>query len=242
MAEPSQSVRDFIQDSYQIISANSPTVPLHGNDLSKGIQFLNELMQSYSSSGLLITVPQQVSFPVSENQGFITFGDATYTPTPDVTVGRLANLENAWVLLDGITYPLINESRHDFFSTYKYEPLQGLPRFIIVQPQVNLTLVQIFPAPSQSYTLYVYGKFQLSVFNSNADMSLLPQYYIRYLRLALARDLAMYKARMSAWTTDLNAMFIEAEQNMTAASSQNMDIEVNTESWLNGSWRCRSGI
>ena len=73
-------------------------------------------------------------------------------------------------------------------------------------------------------------------------MSLLPQYYIRYLRLALARDLAMYKARMSAWTTDLNAMFIEAEQNMTAASSQNMDIEVNTESWLNGSWRCRSGI
>ena len=95
MAEPSQSVRDFIQDSYQIISANSPTVPLHGNDLSKGIQFLNELMQSYSSSGLLITVPQQVSFPVSENQGFITFGDATYTPTPDVTVGRLAKIKLA---------------------------------------------------------------------------------------------------------------------------------------------------
>ena len=39
----SQTVKQFVTDAYQLISANSPTVPLQGNDMLKGVQFLNEL-------------------------------------------------------------------------------------------------------------------------------------------------------------------------------------------------------
>jgi hypothetical protein len=243
MSEPSQTVRGFIEDSYQLISASSPTVPLQGNDLSKGIQFLNELLQNYAANGLMITVAQQVDFTVGIGKGIITFGEPDFVPTPDVIVpGRLVNLENAWVNLEGITYPLIDESRHEFFSAYKYAPLQGLPRFIIIQPNTNLTTVQIYPAPSQTYLLSVYGKFQLSTVTSNDSLTQLPSYYIRYLRFALARDLAFYKGRTEAWTEKLEAAFREAEKDMDATSSQNLDINVNTESWLNGAWRVRSGL
>lgn len=243
MSEPSQSVRAFINDAYQLVSSATPTVPLHGNDLSKGIQYLNELLLAYSANGLMITVSKQVTFTVGINQGFITFGEPDYVPTPDVTTeGRLVNLENAWVQLEGITYPLIDESRNDFYASYKYEPLQGLPRYIIIRPDTNLTTVQIFPAPSQVYVLFIYGKFQLSSLSSNMDMSELPTYYLRYLRFALARDLAVYKGRAEAWTPLLDDMYRKAEIDMQANSSINLDVNTNQESWLNGAWRVRSGI
>ena len=41
----SQTVKQFVTDAYQLISANSPTVPLQGNDMLKGVQFLNELIE-----------------------------------------------------------------------------------------------------------------------------------------------------------------------------------------------------
>ena len=85
MALFAQRVRDFVQDSYQLVSANSPTVPLQGNDLQKGIQFLNELIKYYSSSSLMLTIAKKVTTVAQIGQQFVTFGDPDYTPTPDVT-------------------------------------------------------------------------------------------------------------------------------------------------------------
>jgi hypothetical protein len=243
MSEPSQSVRLFINDAYQLISASTPTVPLHGDDLSKGIQFMNELLQDYSATGQMLTVSQQVDFTVGINQGYITFGDLSFVPTPDVTAaGQLVNLESAWLTLNGVTYPLIYEQRNDFFNAYKYDPLQGLPRYVIFFPETNVTKLRIFPAPSQVYSLSVYGKFRMSPFSSNFDMSSLPFYYLRYLKLAVARDVSYYKGRSEAWTPKLEAMYDEAYKNMVAATSVNLDININNESWLNGAWRVRAGI
>ena len=241
--QPTITVRDFLNTSYQLISASSPTVPLVGNDQTIALNVLNTLLQQYGANGLMITISKQVDFEVGIEQGFITFGEPNYIPTPDVTTeGRLVNLLNAWVYLEGITYPLIDESRTDFFSSYKYEPLKGLPRYIIVMPENNLTTVQIFPAPSQVYTLSVYGKFQVNSFSINDSMSELPTYYQLYLQYALAKHLAAFKGRAEAWTPFLEGMYRDLEKDMQAASSVNLDINTNTESWLNASWRVRAGI
>ncbi len=242
MPQPSQNVGAFVEDCYQLVGANSPTVPLQGNDMSKGIQFLNERLGAYSANGLLITVAKQIDLVVQINQGEITFGNIGFTPTPDIVEGRLVNLENAWINLDGVDYPLIIESRHEFFSSYKYEPLQGLPRFIIVKPETNLTRVQIFPAPSQVYDMHVYGKFQLATLRQTDSMDSLPFYYTRFLRFATSKDIAFYKGRADAWTDKLEMQLVQAEKDMDAASSINLDINVNSESWLNGAYRIRAGI
>jgi hypothetical protein len=236
------TVKEFIQDAYQLISANTPTVPLQGNDMLKGVRFLNELLQDYSSSGLLITIAQKITFQVQIGQQFVTFGDPSYTPIPNVTIGRLANLENAWLELEGVDYPLIDESRNVFFGSYKFFPQLGLPRFIIITNDLNLTTMQLYPAPSQVYTVYVYGKFQLSYINENATMASLPQYYYRYLKFALARDLAYYKGRSKAWDAKLEGMYQEARDGMESVSAMNLVIDSANESYLNGSWRLRAGI
>lgn len=255
MTLPVQLVNDFVQDSYQIISASTPTVPLQGNDLQKGIQFLNELVQSYSSSSLRLTIAQEIQLTVQIGQLFVTFADPGFVPlpawvgNPDYGVsppsylgGRLSNLENAWLVLDGVTYPLIDESRNVFFGSYKFNPQLGLPRFAIITNDLNYTTMQIYPAPSQQYQLFVYGKFELPLFVSGGNMGNLPLYYIRFLKMALARELAIYKGRSSAWTEKLEARFQELVDEMESVSSMNLVIDSANESYLNGSWRLRAGV
>lgn len=237
-----QPVNDFIQDCYQLTTANSPTVPLQGNDLQKGIQFMNELLKYYSASSLMLTIAQKITFTVAIGQQFVTFGDPTVLPLPDITIGRLSNLQNAWLELDGVDYPLIDESRGVFFGSYKFFPQLGLPRFVIITNDLNLTTMQLYPAPSQEYTLFVYGKFELPYFTSGMTMAALPLYFYRYLKLAVGRDLAFYKGRSAAWTDKLEELYQEASDNMESVSSMNLVIDSANESYLNGSWRLRAGI
>lgn len=237
-----QTVREFVRQSYRLINPSNPTVPLHGDDLSLGIEIMNQLLQSYAGPGLLLTIAQTVSYPLTIGQQYVTFGPSTYIPTPDVTTGRLATLSNAWLLLDGVTYPLIDQNRDEFLQSYKYDPLQGLPRFVIVYPDTQIVSVRLYPAPSQFFEFNIRGKFQLPILTSNDDMSLVPQYYIKYLLLAVARDIAMYKGRSTAWTPIL-AQMLENELDMMLASSEvNVSITGDRESMLNGSWRTRSGL
>lgn len=238
-----QTVKGFVQDSYQIISASSPTVPLHGDDMLKGVQFLNELLNGYSATGLMITIAKHITFTLPIAQEEVTFGSPLYVPTPDVTTdGRLANLQNAWLLLDNVTYPLIQENRNTFFNSYKFDPQLGLPRFVIVTNETDLTRVRFYPAASQVYEVNIYGKFQLPDLTENDTMALLPTYYVRYLRFALAKDLAVYKGRMQAWNQRLEDMLTQAYNDMMSVSSVNLNIETEQESYLNGSWRVRAGV
>lgn len=252
---PYQTINEFVQDSYQIISASSPTVPLQGNDQQKAIQFLNELIQSYGSSSLMLTIAKKVKLQVQINQLFVTFADAGFViPTdwvgnshyglspPSYNQGRLSNLERAWLELDGVTYPLIDEDRGVFFGSYKYFPQLGLPRFAIVTNDLDYTTMQIYPGPSQVYDLWIYGKFTLPLITSGSTLSTLPLYYNRYLKLALARELAIYKGRSSAWTDKLESRYQELRAEMENVSTMDLVIDSANESYLNGSWRLRAGI
>ena len=237
-----ETVKQFVADSYQLVSASSPTVPLQGSDNLIGIALLNRLVSAYSGTGLMLTVPQEIIYNVGIGQATITFGSPTFIPTPNVTSGRLANLQDAWLLLDGVTYPLVQENRDVFYESYKYDPQQGLPRFVIFLPGTNITTLRIYPAPSQVYELHIYGKFELPVLTQNSTMAGFPDYYIRYLQFALAKELAAYKGRMQAWTPFLEEMYTDAKKDMESVSSVNLTVQTENESLLNGSWRVRAGV
>jgi hypothetical protein len=236
------TVRDFCFQSYRLINASNPTVPLHGDDEKLMIAVLNQLLDSYASSGLMLTIANTYHVPVINGQQTVTVGPSTYIPTPDIPVGRLANLDSAWLLLEGVTYPLIDESRDNYLASWKYEPLVGLPRFIIVFQNTETTDLRLYPAPSQGFEFYIRGKFQLTNLTSNDTMDSLPGYYYRYFLFAVAKDTALYKGRADAWTDKLEMAYREAKDNMEAASEVNLSITGDRASLLNGAWRVRAGI
>lgn len=233
-----QTVREFVKDAYKPISANSPTTTLYGDDQAVGIRFLNELLQYYSAAGLMLTVPQEVTFNVAPGESIITFAQSGAT----INEGRLANVSDAWLVLQGVTYPLIEVSDNDFFQSYKYNPLLGLPIYFILQPLTNSTKMILYPGPSQGYEVHVYGKFEKSQLTANDTMDGFPLYYIRFLKRALTRELADYKSRQEAWTPDMEKRYLEAKREMEAASQVNLTVSSPNENQLNGAYRVRSGI
>ena len=236
------TVREFCTQSYRLISASNPTVPLHGDDLSLMITVMNQLLRSYAATGLMLTIAKDATTTVTIGQKEITVGAANIVPTPNITLGRLANLNSAWLLQNGVTYPLIDESRNEFFAAFKYEPLQGLPRFLIVLPDTDVVRLRLYPAPSQSYEFYMRAKFQLDGLTSNSDMNLVPQYYHRFLLFAVARDTAMYKGRSAAWDEKLEMLYKISKDEMEAASEVNLAITGDRASMLNGAYRVAAGI
>ena len=73
-------------------------------------------------------------------------------------------------------------------------------------------------------------------------MDVLPGYYQRYLQFALARDLALYKGRMDAWTAPLERIYQEALDTMVATSEVSVDISGDKSDLLSGAYRIRAGI
>ncbi len=187
---------------------------------------------------------------ITLNNSATISGSSTLTFTQPVVVpgvffikdGRLANLDNAWLTLSGVTYPLIDKSRDDFLAAWKYEPLKGLPRFAITFPDTEWVDIQLYPAPSQFFDFFARCKLQLSGYTKDSDMSNLPQYYIRFLLFACARDVCMYKGRAEAWTQKLEQYYQEAYDIMVSTSEINLSISGDEQSLLNGAWRVRAGI
>lgn len=237
-----ETVKHFITQTYRLINPSNPTVPLHGNDLQQGIEILNELMDSYSATGLMMTIAKEVNIPLMIGEGIIVVGPSTFVPLPQISLGRLANIEEAWLELSGVTYPLIPKSRDEFNASFKYNPLKGLPRFIITYPDTEVVRLRIYPAPSEFFRFFLRAKFQLPQVASTDTMSALPGYYIRYLKFATARDLALYKGRADAWTDKLEMTYKEAKDIMEAASEVNLSITGDRASLLNGAYRVRAGI
>ena len=306
------TVREFIFQMYRLISASSPTVSLHGDDQQLALRVLNQILQSYASTGLMLTIARTVSCPIILGVQNIIFTDPAYPTTQNtesvtlvtglntftvanpnlyavgesimgngiplyttiygieqnvitmsqpstfsgisavtiggepgavyIKLGRLANLDNAWLLLNGVTYPLIKKSRDDYLAGWKYEPLQGLPRFAITFPEANRVVLRLYPAPSQFYEFFCRGKFQLPMLTIDDDLSLVPDYWHLYFLYAVAKYVAKFKGRGSAWTPDLEADYRELKDNMEASSEVNVSIMGDEQSLLNGAWRVRAGI
>lgn len=310
------TVREFVFQMYRLISASNPTIPLHGDDEKLAVRVLNQIMQSYASSGLMLTVAKTVTSPINNGDFNIVFTDPSYPTTTTQTIvatltnglptfnvvnpslyslgdrvtgtgiladtfvadivsnvitmstnafitgpqtvtftheiphpgivyikeGRLANLDSAWLLLSGVTYPLIDKSRNEFLAAWKYEPLKGLPRFIITFPDTNTVRAQLYPAPSQFYQFFCRGKFQLPLLTVNDDLSLVPEYWHMYFLYAVGKYVSKFKGRGSAWTPDLEAEYRELKDNMEAASEVNLSIAGDEQSLLNGAYRVRAGI
>ena len=243
------TIKQFIDVAYQLINPGNPTVPLRGNDLSMGLFLMNQLLTYFANDGLMLTIASTQNVALAIGQETVTVGPpppTTVPPTPplyDINIGRMANWEFAWVDLSGVHYPLVFKTRDEWESSFRYNPLKGLPRFIIPFPDVEFITFRIYPAPSQFFEFGIRGKFQLPPYASTDDtMATLPGYYNRYLMFALAKDLAMFKGRMSAWTQSLEDELIRVTNLIAATSEINLAIVGDEESLLNGSWRVKAGV
>lgn len=236
---------DTITNEMVILTLNSPSFSVADGTLynigeqvsGNGIPALSVII---SIDGNLITLNNVATLTGTSTLQFIQ--PIIIPGIAFIKQGRLANLDNAWLILSGVTYPLIDKSRDDFLAAWKFEPLQGLPIFAIVFSETEYVDIRLYPAPSQFFEFFARCKLQLSEYTKDSDMSNLPQYFIRFLLLATARDVCMFKGRLDAWTPKLEQSYQEAYDIMVSTSEVNLSITGDEQSLLNGAWRVRAGI
>src|SRR5579872_877631 len=78
---PVLTVKEFCFQVYRLVTASYPTVPLHGDDEQLAVRVLNQIMQSYSSSGLMLTIAKTISVPINLGIFNVAFVDPTYPTT-----------------------------------------------------------------------------------------------------------------------------------------------------------------
>jgi hypothetical protein len=245
---------DFTQPDYSTVTTTEEIVALTTASSSftvanSSIYFVGDLVTGggipalttiLSIVGNIITLTADATIT---GNSLLTFTHNISDPTITyIKQGRAANIDNAWLLLNGVTYPLIIKSRDEFLSAWKFEPLQGLPRFLITFPDTDIVRAQLYPAPSQFFTFFARGKFQKTILTPNDTLEGFPLYFELFFLYAVAKYVSKFKARGSAWTDDLEADYRELKANMEAASEVNLSIAGDEQSLLNGAWRVRAGI
>ena len=99
------TVRDFVYQMYRLISASNPTIPLHGDDEKLAIQVLNQLLESYASSGLMLTIAKTVSVTVNLPIKEIFFTDPNYSTTTTLKeIVTLTATSPSFSVVDGTLY------------------------------------------------------------------------------------------------------------------------------------------
>jgi len=235
------TVSQFLRKSMRMISANGPSVALRGEDYLTSLEILNDLLASYGISGLFNPISQEVTVTANTGQEDYIFADELNFPDADYTGGRLVATQNAWILFEGVRYPLTDITRNRFNNSALYEIQQGLPLNYIIYDQDDHTVLRLWPAPQQEYILIVDGKIQPSFVNSNMLLSGIPDYMILFLKYALAKECALGLNRESAWSAKLEDRFLDLERQMINKSPRNVDIG-RRRNMLNGATLVASGL
>lgn len=209
------TARVLVTDALALLGIAAAEEPLTAHQEQQGLRTLNSLIQSASLEQFLVyyTPPQVVLWPAGRM--LLSWGlGSVDIPTPrPVQVSLQASY------MDGVTearYPLSvltpEEWRMVPYPTRTGDPPQG----VCYLPTMPLGTLGITPIPQTPVAVTVYPWTLLSTWPAFDDEVLLPPGYERWLRSALACDLAPFYATEPA--PMVQGMRMEARENIKTAN------------------------
>jgi hypothetical protein len=172
------AARDLIQDSLEKIRVYSPGEQALDADISRGFNVLNKLMDSWSNESLSC-------YANLEQSGALVPGQYQYT----IGAGGFFNMVRPLRILDspGTCYVLDNNGNRYNLEVVPQDRWNligniaqvtaNFPNTLFYDAQYPLGIINVYPIPTISWTLFWDSRLQLSEFSSlNTQMSLPPGY------------------------------------------------------------------
>lgn len=184
------TVRELIRKSMLLIGAISSGESLSADEASDGLSSLNDLLDSWSTDGLLIPAMVREEFTLTPAQASYTIGTGGNFNTTNPQI-----IEEARLLVTssspGFETPL------KIYNVQEYADIQikslstSMPEALYFQRGSPLSTIYLYTVPSEANKLVLYSRKALSNFaNVNDDIEL-PAGYQRALRYNLALELAV---------------------------------------------------
>lgn len=186
------TARDLIQGALERIQVYAPGEQASNPDFARGLSELNSMLDSWSNENL-------TCYSILQQTGTIIPGVTQYTIGPGGTFNmirplRIDSSPGAVYLIDnnGDKYLLDVREQFDFNMISEPNVNSDLPSILFYDPQFPLGIINIYPAPNQSFPLYFDSYLQMADLGSLSAVLSLPPGYEKAIRDNLAIEISPY--------------------------------------------------
>jgi len=201
------TARDIIQDSLERLGVYAPGETMGDADAERGLTVLNDMLDSWSNESL-------TTFEILEQTGALQVGVSSYT----IGAGGVFNTTRPIRILDGPgaayivdssqnRYPLNVVPKAYWNQIGLLTVTSNIPDTLYYDNAYPLGIINIFPVPLISYSIYFDSYLQLVDFANLSTAVSLPPGYIKAMKDVLAVELWPY---FKPDGSDPSAVLIEA--------------------------------
>lgn len=161
----------IVAQGFENISNDEPSI---------GLSLLNDILAEYSISGSMITYYTFNNFPA-------VIGQEIYN------ISNLVEIETMTFNINDVRYNMIRDNRRRYFGQSRVDDLLSLPFHYYAERQLGGMRIYLYFLPSQAYLMKIEGKYALTNVTLQTQLTgILEDYYVLYLKYALAQRIADY--------------------------------------------------
>lgn len=177
---------DLIKGSLRLIGAIATGETPSASELADGLVSLNDLLDSWSTNGLLIYQNKRESFPLIPGKQAYTIG-----LTGDLNTDRPVRIKKAFTDQNGLEIEMeILETIEEWAELKIKSFTSSLATKLYVEPGSPFSTINLWPIPNIANNLVLYSEKPLTSFATSSTDVPLPSGYARALRYNLALELA----------------------------------------------------
>jgi hypothetical protein len=189
------TAQDLITKALQQLRVYSSVETPLDADFQLGLDILNTMLDSWSNENLFCYCIQEQSFPLVVGQNQYTIGLASLHPNV-VGTRPLKIIEgpvSAYIMDENQNrYPVQVIDRNRWNMIGLLTNTSNIPDTLFYDPQFPLGIINVFPTPNESNTLYFDSYLQFSDFSSLTSTISLPPGYVAAIIPNLAIWLSTY--------------------------------------------------
>lgn len=216
------TINDIIINAYNLIGEISPSEPIKADQMSRGLFLLNDLVASFSNAGVYIPFITKLEWILTPGQAEYRVSDII-TTSPDIQNNRIVSLEYVQVIQTTTSFPIKIIPRAEIFNNYFQVQLSTRPSYVYLDRQNLYDTIIFYPIPDYAYDAIARCKLILNQFEINQQLDNVPNYYYRFLRYALARELISYYPS-SNWNEQAESEYSRMLKAVTTSNDFDMTI------------------
>lgn len=222
MPQKNRNVNDIINNAFYMLGEFSPNKIPESRDVAQGLYLLNDMLDYFSSKGVLIPFFTESVFTMTPGKGSYTFSKTINNA--DVDSERIVELDFVNIINEGVSYEVRVLPISQFKKITLLQDLQSWPSACYLQREPLKSVITFHPKPQLSFECRVTGKYMLDHLELTDQIDEIPAYYFRFLRYALARELKEFYPS-SHWSEASENEFKTMYKSMAAATDLDVSLE-----------------
>lgn len=178
------TARTIIESSLRKIGALTKFDDLSADEAVDGLESLNQMLDSWSTDGLIVFARSWEVFNLTGGDGEYTIGSGA-----DFNTTRPNHIIEAFVRSDTTDYPLEIITEEDYYKKIVDKSSQGIPDYLCYDTAFPNGRIRLWPVPSSSLALHLLSEKPFSAYALDDTVSLPPGY-----EMAIIYNLAIIQA------------------------------------------------